>query len=151
MVTRGLMPPGSLDPLHALPRLPRRRCERLLANASRPRRRQDTHAKHALDCSEKIHRAANRPPPVTGLFQKGRASQPLFLGEWRHIAIEPSTDHLESKQGQPILQPVQGDEIAIPRHRLLAAEIALESEQRKRVESTDDEMALGTHGSIHLA
>src|SRR6266581_4311277 len=137
MVTRGLMPPGSLDELHAFARLPRRRREGLLADASRPCGRQNTHAEHALGRSQQIHGTPDRPPTVASLFEKSEARQPLVLRERRHVAIEPPADHLESKQRQPVLQAVQGDEISVPRHRLLATEITFESEQRKRIEAAD--------------
>src|SRR6185295_18757464 len=58
---------------------------------------------------------------------------------------------LESQQCKPVLYPIQRYEVAGPGHRLLAAEITLGAEQAERIESADDQLALGTDDAIHFA
>src|SRR6266404_4972323 len=129
----------SLAHVGAFPNLARLGCEGLLAYPPRPGGRDHAHAKDTLGRAQEIHAAGDRPPAVTGLLEKVKALQPFLLCEGWDVAVQPSTGNFEAEQRQPILEPVERDEIARPGHRLLAAEIALCTEQAERIEPGDDQ------------
>ena len=79
------------------------------------------------------------------------ALNPFFLRKGRGIAIETAAGDLEAEQRQPVLEPVERDEVAGPRHRLLAAEVALDAEQAEGIEAGDDELAFGANDAMNLA
>src|SRR5438105_3279523 len=135
----------SLAHVGAFPNLTRLGCEGLLAHAPRPGRRDHAHAKDALGRAQEIHPAGDRPPAVTGLLEKVEALQPFLLGEGRDVAIQAPTGDLEAEQREPILEPVERDEIAGPGHRLRAAEIPFGPQQAERIEAGDDRATLPVH------
>src|SRR6266581_769151 len=112
----------------ALPRLPRRRRQCLFSHPSCPGWRNHAHAQHALGRPQEIDSAGNGPPAIARFFKEAESLEPLLLFERWHIAIEPAAGDLESKQRKPVLEAIERDEIAIPRHRLLATEIPLGTE-----------------------
>src|ERR1700719_431351 len=120
-----------------LPRLPRRRRQCLFPYPSRPGWRNHAHAQHAFGRPQEIHSAGNGPPAIARFFKEAESLEPLLLFERRHIAIEPAASDLESQQRKPVLEAIKGDEIAIPRHGLLAAEITLGAKQAERIETGD--------------
>src|ERR1039457_6446692 len=152
MITGALMREGSLGGLgDELPRLAGDRRQGLLSHAARPCWRDHPHAQHALGRPQEIDPSGYGPPAIAGFFKESESLEPLFLLEWRRIAIEPASRDLESEQGEPILQPIKRDEVAVPRHCLLATEIALGAEQAEGIESGDQQMPLSPHHPINLA
>jgi hypothetical protein len=119
--------------------------------AAFPRRCQQTHAQHPLGRAQEIDSTRDRPPAIPGGLEKTEAAQPFLAGEWRRIGIEAAADDFEAQQRQPVFQPVERDEIAVPRRRLRAAEIPLGAVQRKRIETGDHDLALGPDDAIGLA
>src|ERR1700686_116330 len=122
MITGALMRGSSFRRLgDELPRLPRRRRQCLFSHPSRPGWRDHAHAQHPLGRPQEIDSAGNGPPAIARFFKEAESLEPLLLFERRSIAIESAAGDLESKQRKPVLEAIKRDEIAIPRHSLLAA------------------------------
>ncbi len=103
--------------------------------AALPRRRDHAHAEHALGRAQEVDAAGDRPPAIAGGLEEAEALQPFLARERRRVGIEAAAGHVEAEQRQPVLEAVQADEAAVPRRRLLAAEVALGAVQRKRIEA----------------
>src|SRR5438105_15522620 len=141
----------SLGHVGALTHLPRGGRQRLLAHAARPCRCDHAHPQNALGGAKEVHAPRDRPPAIAGLLEEVEALNPFFLRKGRGVAIKSAAGDLEAEQRQPVLEPVERDEVAGPRHRLLAAEVALDSEQAEWIEAGDDELALGANDAMNLA
>src|ERR1700674_3297637 len=141
----------SLGHVRALAYLPRSGCQRLLAHAARPCRCDHAHTQYALGGAKEVHATRDRPPAIAGLFSEVEALEPRFLRERRRVAVEPAAGDLEAEQREPILEPVERDEVAGPGHSLFAAEVTLDAEQAEGIEAGDDELALGPYDAVNFA
>src|SRR6266540_1657058 len=141
----------SLAHVRALAYLPRRGCQRLLAHSARLCRRDHAHPQNALGGAKEIHTTRDRPPAISALFKEVEALQPLFLRKGWHVAVETAAGDLEAEQREPVLEPIERDEVAGPGHRLLTTEVTLDAEQAEGVEAGDDELALGADNPVDLA
>src|SRR6516165_8156164 len=150
MVSGGAVMRRSLAHVGALAHLSRSRSERLLAHAPRPCRRNHAHPENALHGAQEVNAAGDRPPAVARLLEEVASLQPALLMERRDIAVKPAAGDLEAEQREPVLQPVERDEIAGPGHRLLAAEIALDAEQAVGIEARDDELPFRPDHAMNL-
>src|SRR2546425_1052021 len=151
MTTGALLLLGSFDKLERLLRVPGDRRKRLLAHAPRPRGRDYAHPQYALGRAEEVHTARDGPPAVSRLLEEFAALEPFVLRERRHIRVEPSSRHLEAQQCEPILEPIKRNEVAVPGHALLAAEIALRAEQAEWIEPRDEDLTLWPDHAIDFA
>src|ERR1700682_989513 len=122
MMTGALMRGSSFGGLgDLLPCLPGRGRQCLFSHPSRPRWRDHAHAQHPLGRAQEIDSAGNGPPAIARFFEKAKALEPLFLFERRHIAIESAAGDFKPKQCEPVLKPVERDEVAVPRDALVEA------------------------------
>src|SRR5438552_11344117 len=104
----------SLAHVRALAHLPRCGCQRLLAHPARPCRRDHAHPQNALGGAKEVHATGDRPPAISALFEEVEALQPLFLPKGWHVAVETPAGDLEAEQREPVLEPVERDEVAGP-------------------------------------
>src|SRR6185437_16003119 len=88
---------------------------------------------------------------IASALEEAEAREPFLLRERRHVAVEPAADYLEAEQRQPVLQPVERDEVAVPRRRRTPAEVASRAEERERIEPGDDDLAVGAQHAPGLA
>src|SRR5882762_10308535 len=79
-----------------------------------PFRHDQAHAHIALDRSNDVDGAADRPPAVARLLHEAEALEPPPLGERRGVAAEATACQLEAEQREPILEPQQTDEPPAP-------------------------------------
>src|SRR5689334_7511143 len=99
-------------------------CERLAPLAALPRGCKQPHAEHLLRRAQEVDAAGDRPPAIAGLLEERETVQPFLLRERRHVAVEAAADDVEAEQRQPVLQPIERDEVAVPRRGRAAAEVA---------------------------
>src|SRR3990170_1923936 len=85
-----------------------------------PRRRDQAHARHALDGADDVHPAGHRPPARARLFHEGEAIEPEARPERRRIAAEGTAVQLEAEHAQPVAQPEQADEASVPGRAFMA-------------------------------
>src|SRR5215471_1902919 len=137
------------DPLDAFPRLPG--CSREAVLAPLPGRCDHAHSEHALRCAEVVDTAGDRPPSVARALEEPEPRQPLFLCEGWRVAIEPAPRHLESEQGEPVLDTIERNEVAVPRGRLAPPKVPPRTEERERIESRDHDLPVGPHRAMDLA
>src|SRR5712691_689729 len=117
-----------------------------------PFRHDQAHAHIALDRSNDVDGAADRPPAVARLLHEAGALEPPSLGERRGVAAEATARQLEAEQREPILEPQQADEPPAPGNLPpLPAERARRTPQRQGIESGNDDAALGPQDALGLA
>ena len=80
-----------------------------------PGGREQAHAAHALDGLEHVDRTAHGPPAVTRGLHEGEAAAQLLAVEGRRVGDEPTAGDIEAQQRQPVLDPGQRYETAVPR------------------------------------
>src|SRR4030067_977322 len=91
------------------------------------------------------------PRPTPCRLHKGEPPQPSGLTERRRICRKAASHHFKTEQFQPILEARQRNEIAAPRIALLAAQCAAHTPQAARIETADDQIALGHQHPLPLA
>src|SRR6266436_10144149 len=79
-----------------------------------PFRHDQAHAHVALDRSNDVDAAADRPPAVARLLHEAEALEPPPLGKRRRVAAEAPAVQLESEQREPVLESQQAYEPSAP-------------------------------------
>src|SRR5581483_4728714 len=124
----------------------RHRSERAAPRAlDPPGGRHHAHAGHALDGTDHVDPAEERPPARAGLVHEGEALEPEALAEWRRIAAELAAVDLEAEDPRPVPQAQEPDHARVPGHLGAAAarcEKLPQAPERRRVEAGDDDLAL---------